>query len=76
MPFVPVPRNLETSRCEVRKSVSDSSGVPRTLEVVTVVKGVARVQRAVDDLTRRKEERNLLLLGIHVESDRLRMKRI
>ena len=31
MPFVPVPRrNPETSRCEVRKSVRDSFGVPRT----------------------------------------------
>jgi len=53
MPFMPVPRrNPETSRCEVRKSVRDSSGVPRTLEVVAVVKGVARAQRAVDDFTK------------------------
>jgi hypothetical protein len=53
MPFVPVPRrNPETSNCEVWKSVRDSSGVPRTIEVVTVVKGVARAQRAVDDLTK------------------------
>jgi len=33
------------------KSVRDSSGVPRTFEVVAAVKGVARVQRAVDDFT-------------------------
>jgi hypothetical protein len=32
--------------------VRDSSGVPRTLEVVAVVKGVARAQRAVDDFTK------------------------
>jgi hypothetical protein len=52
IPFVLVPRrNPETSPCEVRKSVRDSSGVPRTLEVVAVVRGVARAQRAVDDLT-------------------------
>jgi hypothetical protein len=52
IPFVPVPRrNPETSTCEVRKSVRDSSGVPRALEVVTVVKGVARAQRVVDDFT-------------------------
>ena len=51
MPLVPVPRrNPETSLCEVRKSVRDSSGVPRTLEVVAVVKGVAWAQGAVDDL--------------------------
>jgi hypothetical protein len=49
---VPVPRrNPETSLCEVRKSVRDPSGVPKTLEVVAVVKGVARAQRAVDDFT-------------------------
>jgi hypothetical protein len=34
----------------------DSSGVPRTLEVVAVVKGVARAQRAVDDFTKRLTE--------------------
>jgi hypothetical protein len=50
---VPVPRrNPEVSPCEVRKSVRDSFGVPKTLEVVAVVKGVARAQRAVDDLTK------------------------
>jgi hypothetical protein len=37
--------------CEVRKSVRDPSGVPKTLEVVAVVKGVAQAQRAVDDFT-------------------------
>ena len=53
IPFVLVPRrNPETSPCEVRKSVRDSFGVPKTLEVVAVVKGVARAQRAVDDLTK------------------------
>jgi hypothetical protein len=51
MPLVPVlRRNQETSPCEVRKSVRDSFGVPRTLEVVAVVKGVAWAQGAVDDL--------------------------
>jgi hypothetical protein len=56
-PFVPVPRrNPETSLCEVRKSVRDSSGAPRTIEVVSVVKGVARAQRAVDDFTKRLTE--------------------
>ena len=30
----------------------DSFGVPRTLEVVTVVKGVAQAQGAVDRLTK------------------------
>ena len=54
---MPVPRrNPETSHCEVRKSVRDSSGVPRTLEVVSVVKGVARAQRAVDDFTKHLTE--------------------
>jgi hypothetical protein len=53
MPFVPVPRrNPETSPCEVRKSVRDPSGVPRTLEVVSVVKGVARALATIDRLTK------------------------
>jgi hypothetical protein len=57
MPLVPVPRrNPETSPCEVRKAVRDPSGVPRTLEVVAVVKGVVRAQRAVDDFTKRLTE--------------------
>ena len=57
MPFVPVPRrNPETSHCEVRKSVRDPLGVPRTLEVVAVVKGVARAQGAVDDFTKHLTE--------------------
>jgi hypothetical protein len=65
----------------VRKSVRDSFGVPRTLEVMAVVKGVVRVQRAVDDLTKHltQEEKKsgiFFCLGIHVESDRLRMNRI
>jgi hypothetical protein len=51
---VPVPRrNPELSNCEVRKSVRDSLGVSRTLEVVAVVKGVERAQRTVDDFTKR-----------------------
>jgi len=33
------------------KSVRDSSGVPRTLEVLAVVKGVARAQGAIDGFT-------------------------
>ena len=50
---MPVPRrNPELSNCEVRKSVRDSFGVSRTLEVVAVVKGVDRAQRAVDDFTK------------------------
>jgi len=54
---VPVPRrNPETSNCEVRKSVCDPSGVPRTLEVVMVVKGVARAQAAIDDFTKHLTE--------------------
>jgi hypothetical protein len=57
MPFVPVPRrNPETSRCEVRKSVRDSFGAPRTLEVVAVAKGVARAQAAIDDFTKHLTE--------------------
>jgi hypothetical protein len=36
--------------------VRDPSGVPRTLEVVAVVKGVVRAQRAVDDFTKRLTE--------------------
>jgi len=44
-------RNPETSHCEIRKSVRDSLGVPRTIEVVVVVIGVARAQRAIDDFT-------------------------
>jgi hypothetical protein len=51
---VPVPRrNRELSNCEVRKSVRDSLGVSKTLDVVAVVKGVERAQRAVDDFTDR-----------------------
>jgi hypothetical protein len=38
------------------QSVRDPLGVPRTLEVVAVVKGVARAQRAVDDFTKRLTE--------------------
>jgi hypothetical protein len=57
MPFVPVPRrNTETSDCEVRKSVRDSFGVSRTLEVVAVVKGVARAQGAIDGFTKHLNE--------------------
>jgi hypothetical protein len=57
MPFVPVPRRYpETTHCEVRQSMRDSFGVPRTLEVVTVMKGVARAQRAVDDFTKHLTE--------------------
>jgi hypothetical protein len=37
----------------VRKSVRDSLGVSKTLDVVAVVKGVERAQRAVDDFTHR-----------------------
>jgi hypothetical protein len=43
IPRVSVPkRNPETSYCEVRKSGRDSSGVLGPIEVVAVVKGVAR----------------------------------
>jgi hypothetical protein len=55
--LVPVPRrNPDTSYCEVRKSVRDSLGVARTIEVVTIVKGVARAQAAVDELTKQLTE--------------------
>jgi hypothetical protein len=40
----------------VRKSVRDSLGVSRILEVVAVVKGVERAQRTVDDFTKRLTE--------------------
>jgi len=40
----------------VRKSVPDSSGVPRTLEVVAVVKGVARARKAIDDFAKHLTE--------------------
>jgi hypothetical protein len=40
----------------VRKSVRDSLGVPRTIEVVAVVKGVTRAQQAVDDFTKHLAE--------------------
>jgi len=40
----------------VRKSVRDSFGVPRTLEVVAVVKGVARAEGAVNDFTKHLTE--------------------
>jgi len=61
IPSVPVPRrNPETCYCEVRKSLRDSSGVLRTLEVVAVVIGVARAQAAVEHFTQRltEEEKN------------------
>ena len=55
--FVSVPRrNPETSYCEVRKSVRDSSGVLRPIEVVAVVIGVARAQAAVEHFTVRLTE--------------------
>jgi hypothetical protein len=44
------------SYCEVRKSMRDSLGVPRTIEVVAVVKGVARAQAAIDDFTKHLTE--------------------
>jgi hypothetical protein len=81
MPFVPVPRrNPETSQCEVRKSVRDSSGVPRTLEVVAVVKGVAPGGSGDKGLYKAsdgggEEVRNLLLLEISFASDWSRMNR-
>jgi hypothetical protein len=57
IPFVPVPRrNPETSNCEVRKSLRDSFGVPRTLEIVAVVRGVVRAQRVIDDFTKHLTE--------------------
>jgi hypothetical protein len=55
--FVSVPkRDPKASYCEVRKSVRDSSGVLRTIEVVAVVKGVARAQAAVEHFTQRLTE--------------------
>jgi hypothetical protein len=57
MGFVSVPRrDPETSYCEVRKSVRDSSGVLRTIEVVAVVRGVVRAQAAVEDFAQRLTE--------------------
>jgi len=44
-------RNPKSSDCEVRKSVRDSLGIPRTIEVVAVVKGIARAQAVIDDFT-------------------------
>jgi hypothetical protein len=38
------------------KSVRDPLGVPRTLEIVAVVKGVARAQGALDDFTKHLTE--------------------
>ena len=55
MPVVPR-RNPTTSDCEVRKSVRDSLGVARTIEVVAVVKGVTRAQAAIDDFTEHLSE--------------------
>jgi hypothetical protein len=40
----------------VRKSVRDSLGAPRTIEVVAVVKGVTRAQRTVDEFTKHLTE--------------------
>jgi hypothetical protein len=59
--FVSVPRrNPETSCCEVRKSVRDSSGVYRSIEVVAVVIGIVRAQAAVEHRTQHltEEEKN------------------
>jgi hypothetical protein len=36
--------------------VRDPSGVPRTIEVVAVVKGVARAQKAIDDFAKHLTE--------------------
>jgi hypothetical protein len=46
-------RNPKTSDCEIRKSVRDSLGVPRTVEVVAVVKGVDQAEAAVSEFTER-----------------------
>jgi hypothetical protein len=40
----------------VRKSVRDSLGVARTLEIVAVVKGVAQAQATIDKLTKHLTE--------------------
>jgi len=57
IPFVSVPRrDPETSYCEVRKSVRDSSGVLRPIEVVAVVIGVAKAKAAVEEFIRRLTE--------------------
>jgi hypothetical protein len=62
MPFVPVPRrNPETGRCEVQRSVRDSLGIPRTIQVVTVVNGAARAQ--TKHLTRRKRSKESSFAG-------------
>lgn len=51
MPVVPR-RNPRNSDCEIRKSVRDSFGVPRTIEVVAIVKGVDQAEAAVGQFTR------------------------
>jgi hypothetical protein len=40
----------------VRKSVRDSFGVARTLEIVAVVKGVAQAKAVIDHLTKHLTE--------------------
>ena len=49
-------RNPEITHCEAHKSVRDLSGVPRTIEVVALVDGVARAPRAANDFTRHLTE--------------------
>jgi hypothetical protein len=57
MGLVTVPRrNPETSYCEVRKSVQNSFGVYRPIEVVAVVIGVVRAQVAVEHFTQHLTE--------------------
>jgi hypothetical protein len=50
MPLVPR-RNPETSLCDVRKSVRNSLGVAKTIEVVRVVRGVSAAKAAVEKFT-------------------------
>jgi hypothetical protein len=60
LPTPPFPLNRRILMLTIirrrEQSVRDPLGVPRTLEVVAVVKGVARAQRAVDDFTKRLTE--------------------
>ncbi len=59
MPIVPR-RNPDIAPCEVRKSVRNSFGVARTIEVVATVIGVAQAKATIEELTEKltEEEKN------------------
>ena len=57
----------------------DSFGIPRTLEVVAVVKGVARAQGAIDDFTKHlteEEKKSGIFFCWEYALNRSRMNRI